>query len=78
MGRSSGWHPTPCWWTSAATSTAGPGLLLSFAVLGAAFAHTYMGIENPRIGLLSVGAEEAKGNRQVQESYQMFLQSQSI
>ena len=52
-----------------------PSLLLSFAVLGAAFAHTYMGIENPRIGLLSVGAESAKGNRQVQESYQLFQDS---
>ena len=52
-----------------------PGLLLSFAVLGATFAHTYMGIENPRIGLLSVGAEAAKGNRQVQESYQLFAES---
>ncbi len=52
-----------------------PALLLSFAVLGAAFAHTYMGIENPRIGLLSVGAEETKGNRQVQESYQLFQDS---
>ena len=52
-----------------------PGLLLSFAVLGAAFAHTYMGIENPRIGLLSVGEEAAKGNRQVQESYQLFQES---
>ena len=52
-----------------------PGLLLSFAVLGAAFARSYMGIENPRIGLLSVGAESAKGNRQVQESYQMFQDS---
>lgn len=52
-----------------------PGLLLSFAVLGAAFAHTYMGINNPRIGLLSVGEEAAKGNRQVQESYQMFRDS---
>lgn len=52
-----------------------PGLLLNFAVLGAAFAHTYMGIENPRIGLLSVGAESAKGNRQVQESYQLFEDS---
>lgn len=52
-----------------------PGLLLSFAVLGAAFAHTYMGIDNPRIGLLSVGEEAAKGNRQVQESYQVFRES---
>ena len=52
-----------------------PSLLLSFAVLGATFAHTYMGIENPRIGLLSVGEEAAKGNRQVQESYQLFQES---
>ncbi len=52
-----------------------PSLLLSFAVLGAAFSSTYMGIENPRVGLLSVGAEAAKGNRQVQESYQLFQDS---
>ncbi len=52
-----------------------PGLLLSFAVLGAAFAHTYMGIDNPRIGLLSVGAESTKGNRQVQESYSLIADS---
>ena len=52
-----------------------PGLLLSFAVLGATFAHTYMGIENPRIGLLSVGAEEAKGNRQIREAYPLFKES---
>ena len=52
-----------------------PGLLLSFGVLGAAFARTYMGIENPRVGLLSVGSEAAKGTRQVQESYQLFQDS---
>ena len=52
-----------------------PGLLLSFGALGVAFAHTYMGIENPRVGLLSVGAEAAKGNRQVQESHQLFQES---
>lgn len=52
-----------------------PSLLLSFAALGAVFAHKYLGIENPRIGLLSVGAEEAKGNRQVQESYRLFQES---
>ncbi len=52
-----------------------PGLLLSFGALGVAFARTYMGIENPRVGLLSVGEEAAKGNRQVQESYQLFRDS---
>ncbi len=52
-----------------------PGLLLSFASLGVTWARTYMGIENPRIALLSVGSEAAKGNKQVQESYQVFQDS---
>ena len=52
-----------------------PPLMLSFAALGSAFARKFLGIENPRIGLLSVGAEEAKGNRQVQESFQLLRES---
>ena len=52
-----------------------PALLLNFAALSAGFAKQFLGIKNPRIGLLSVGSEEAKGNRQVQESYQLFQQS---
>ena len=52
-----------------------PSLLLSFAALGAVFAHKFLGIENPKVGLLSVGTEEAKGNRQVQESYHLFKES---
>ncbi|MBO19572.1 MAG: phosphate acyltransferase PlsX [Chloroflexi bacterium] len=52
-----------------------PGLLLNFASLGVTFARTYMGIENPRVALLSVGEESAKGNKQVQESYQLFEDS---
>ncbi len=52
-----------------------PALLLSFASLGVSWARTYMGIENPRVALLSVGSEAAKGNKQVQESYQVFEDS---
>jgi glycerol-3-phosphate acyltransferase PlsX len=52
-----------------------PPLMLSFAALGSAFARKFLEIENPRIGLLSVGAEEAKGNRQVQESFQLLRES---
>ena len=52
-----------------------PALMLSFAALGSVFAHRFLGTENPRVGLLSVGSEEAKGNRQVQESYQLLQQS---
>ena len=52
-----------------------PSLLLSFAAMGVVFSRSFLGIETPRVGLLSVGAEEAKGNRQVQESYQLFQES---
>ena len=52
-----------------------PPLMLSFAAMGSAFARQFLEIENPRIGLLSVGAEEAKGNRQVQESYHLLQDS---
>lgn len=52
-----------------------PQMLLSFAALGVAFSRRFLDIENPRVGLLSVGAETAKGNRQVQESYQLFQES---
>ena len=52
-----------------------PSLLLSFGALGVVFAKKFLGIQDPRVGLLSVGAEEAKGNRQVQESFQLFQHS---
>ncbi len=52
-----------------------PSQLLNFAALGSVFAHRFLGTENPRVALLSVGAEKSKGNRQVQESYSAFEQS---
>ena len=52
-----------------------PVMLLNFAALGVAFARKFLDIRDPRVGLLSVGAETAKGNRQVQESHQLFNDS---
>ena len=52
-----------------------PAMLLNFAALGVVFARKFLDIQNPKVGLLSVGAETAKGNRQVQESYQLFQDS---
>jgi len=52
-----------------------PALLLNFASLGVTWARTYMGIENPRVALLSVGSESNKGNKQVQEAYGVFEES---
>jgi glycerol-3-phosphate acyltransferase PlsX len=37
-----------------------------------AFATSCMGIEDPRIGLLSIGEEGAKGNEQVRAAYELF------
>ena len=49
-----------------------PSQMLGFAALGTAFARSIQKIENPRVGLLSVGAEEGKGNRQTKEAYPVF------
>ncbi len=52
-----------------------PSQMLGFAALGTAFARSIQKIENPRVGLLSVGAEEGKGNRQTKEAYPVFNNS---
>jgi glycerol-3-phosphate acyltransferase PlsX len=52
-----------------------PSQLLSYGVLGSVLATVFLGIEEPRVALLSVGAEESKGNRQVREAHQLFRES---
>jgi glycerol-3-phosphate acyltransferase PlsX len=39
-----------------------PHFLLQFAQMGAVYATTRFGIEKPRVGLLSIGEEDGKGN----------------
>ncbi len=45
-----------------------PQNLVEFAVMGAEYARAVLGIENPRVGLLSVGEEEVKGNALTKET----------
>ncbi|MCY4655075.1 MAG: phosphate--acyl-ACP acyltransferase, partial [Dehalococcoidia bacterium] len=52
-----------------------PRQLLSFGAIGDVFARSFWGNDNPRVALLSVGAEAGKGNRQVRETTEMFEQS---
>ena len=52
-----------------------PSQFVSFAAIGSTFARRFLGIENPRVALLSVGAEEGKGNRQVREAYPLLQAS---
>ena len=52
-----------------------PAQLLSFAIIGEVFANQFWGIDDPRIALLSVGAEAGKGNRQVKETAELLQAS---
>lgn len=45
-----------------------PANLVQFAVMGAVFANTVLGRQNPTIGLLNVGSEEQKGHESVREA----------
>ena len=49
-----------------------PEFLQGFALMGAAYASAMMGLENPSVGLLSIGEEEGKGNQLVLESFDLL------
>ncbi len=46
-----------------------PAHLAAFARMGAAYAEQMSGVENPRVGLLSIGEEASKGNQLVLAAY---------
>jgi glycerol-3-phosphate acyltransferase PlsX len=45
---------------------------VQFAVMGAAYARVALDCANPRVGLLSVGEEESKGNELTREAHQLL------
>jgi glycerol-3-phosphate acyltransferase PlsX len=49
-----------------------PAHLLQFAVMGSVYARVAFGIEQPRVGLLSIGEEETKGNDLTREAHQLL------
>ncbi len=49
-----------------------PENLVQFAVMGDIYMKRIMGIENPRVGILSNGEEEGKGDELTKETYQML------
>jgi len=57
---------------SGATVECRPQHLVQFAIMGAAYARIALGCENPRVGLLSVGEEESKGNDLTREAHQLL------
>lgn len=52
-----------------------PEFLVQFAIMGKVYAQTMLGISNPRIGLLSNGEEEGKGNDLVRNTFPLLKES---
>ena len=52
-----------------------PEQLLSFAIIGEVFANRFWNIKEPKIGILSVGSEIGKGNKQVKETSELLSTS---
>ncbi len=51
-----------------------PHNLEQFAVMGDIYFRSMFGVERPRVGLLSIGEEEGKGNELTREAYQLLKQ----
>ncbi len=57
---------------SGATLECRPQHLVQFALMGTAYARVALGCASPRVGLLSVGEEESKGNDLTREAHQLL------
>src|SRR5512139_405598 len=52
-----------------------PETLVQFAVLGTAYAQIRLGVERPRVGLLTIGAEPGKGTKVVRRAHELLSAS---
>lgn len=52
-------------------------VLYQYGFLGSVFATAVLGIEDPKVGLLSIGAEEKKGNLLVQSTFPLMKETTS-
>lgn len=67
-----------CLVDTGASVDCGPSQLVEFAHLGRDFMRKLYKIENPRVGLLSNGAEPTKGNKLVKETHKILTEDESI
>lgn len=49
-----------------------PSHLVQFAKMGSIYMEYVMGVKNPRVGLVNIGAEEEKGNALVKETFPLL------
>lgn len=54
-----------------------PEFLMQFGLVGSLYAKRCLGIENPRVGLLNIGAEDSKGTPLQKEAYGLLQEAGS-
>lgn len=57
-----------------ATADCKPQHLVQFAEMGRAYAQYVLGLDDPRVGLLSIGEEATKGSELVQQTHQLMAE----
>ena len=55
-----------------------PSNLVQFAKMGSIYMEHVVGIKNPRVGIVNIGAEEEKGNALVKETFPLLKQCTDI
>jgi phosphate acyltransferase len=70
-------HPTVLL-DAGATADARPEMLVQFAHLGVAYAEVALDLRCPRVGLLTIGAEAAKGNKLTKRAHELLAATPGI
>ncbi len=55
-----------------------PSHLLQFAKMGSIYMENIMGVKNPRVAIVNIGAEEEKGNALVKETFPLLKECKDI
>ena len=55
-----------------------PSHLVQFAKMGSIYMEHVMGVKNPRVAIVNIGAEEEKGNALVKETFQLLKECDGI
>jgi glycerol-3-phosphate acyltransferase PlsX len=66
-----GGHPTVLL-DAGANAEVQPEWLVQFALMGSVYAQQRFGVENPRVGLLSIGEEPGKGDTLRKDTYHWY------
>ena len=55
-----------------------PSMLVQFAKMGSVYMESVMGVKNPKVGIVNIGAEEEKGNALVKETFPLLKEAEGI